>query len=396
LPLVAISIVKASTFEVAALSTVEFLPFTLFSLPAGVWVDRLRRRPILILCDWGRAFALATIPLAYWLSALTIWHLYAVGFVVGTLTVFFDIAYQSYLPSLVQRDQIPEGNAKLTASSSGASVGGPGLAGVLIAVTTAPFAVLLDALSFIASALFVTRIAQRENVRDATQEQRRSMWHDIREGLRYVLKHPYMRPALFFVAISNFFTTGLFALMIVYGVRRLGLSAAQIGLSFSIGNVGWLVGALTATRISVRFGIGPTLVGAAALGGWGFLLIPLAPASSMAIPFISTALFVFGICAVVTNIVAISLSQAVTPDRLLGRMTASRRFAVFGVMPLGSLTAGALGSSSGLHTAIWICAVGASVAFLPMVLSPVRSVRTLKDAERNLGLTQEELAAPGV
>ena len=118
LPLIAISILKVSTFEVAALSTVEFVPFTLFSLPAGVWVDRLRRRPILIVCDWGRAVALATIPLTYWAGALTIWQLYAVGFVVGTLTVFFDIAYQSYLPSLVKRDQIPEGNAKLTASSS--------------------------------------------------------------------------------------------------------------------------------------------------------------------------------------------------------------------------------------------------------------------------------------
>jgi lambda repressor-like predicted transcriptional regulator len=130
----------------------------------------------------------------------------------------------------------------------------------------------------------------------------------------------------------------------------------------------------------------------AALGGWGFLLIPLAP-TSMAILFISVALFVFGVCAVVTNIVAISLSQAVTPDRLLGRMTASRRFAVFGVIPLGSLTAGALGSSLGLHTAIWICAIGASIAFLPMLLSPVRSVRTLKDAEHSLGLIHDQIPA---
>jgi len=184
------------------------------------------------------------------------------------------------------------------------------------------------------------------------------MRHEIKEGLRYVFKHPYMRPALIFVAISNFFTNGVFALVILYAVRKLHLSPAEIGLSFSLGNAGWLVGAVTATRISARFGIGPTLVGAAALGGWGFLLIPLAP-RSMAILFISVALFVFGVCAVVTNIVAISLSQAVTPDRLLGRMTASRRFAVFGVIPLGSLTAGALGSSLGLHTAIWICAIGA-------------------------------------
>jgi predicted MFS family arabinose efflux permease len=314
-----------------------------------------------------------------------------VGFVVGTLTVFFDIAYQSYLPSLVKRDQIPEGNAKLTASSSGAQVGGPGLAGVLIAAITAPYALFLDAISFIASALFVTRIGRREDVRRKVEE-RRSMWHEIKEGLRYVFKHPYMRPALFFVAISNFFTNGLFAILIVYAVRKLDLSPAEIGLSLSLGNAGWLVGALTATRISTRLGIGATLVGAAALGGWGFLLIPLAP-ESLAIPFISVALFIFGACAVVTNIVGISLSQAITPDRLLGRMTSSRRFAVFGVIPLGSLAAGALGARFGLHAAIWICAIGTSVAFLPMLLSPVRSVRTLEDAERNLGLTQDELVA---
>jgi MFS family permease len=215
LPLIAISILKVSTFEVAALSTVEFVPFTLFSLPAGVWVDRLPRRPILIVCDWGRALALATIPLTYWVGALTIWQLYAVGFVVGTLTVFFDIAYQSYLPSLVSRDQIAEGNAKLTATNSGAAVGGPGIAGVLIAATTAPFAVFLDAVSFIASALFITRIGRREKA-DGRQEERSSMWHEIKEGLRYVFKHPYMRPALIFVAISNFFTNGLFALVILY------------------------------------------------------------------------------------------------------------------------------------------------------------------------------------
>jgi MFS family permease len=390
LPLIAVSILKLSAFQVAVLGTVEFVPFTLFSLPAGVWVDRLRRRPILIVCDWGRALALATIPLSYWVGALTIWQLYVVGFVVGTLTVFFDIAYQAYLPSLVERDQIGEGNAKLQTTGSAAQVGGPGLAGVLIAAITAPYAVCLDAASFIASALFVTRIRRSEQLEQT--ETRRSMWHEIAQGLRYVLGHPYMRPALIFVAISNFFTNGLFAILIVYAVRKLGMSPAEIGLSFSLGNAGWLVGALAASRVSSRFGIGPTLVGAAALGGWGALLIPLAPAS-MPIPFISVALFVFGICAVVSNIVGISLSQAVTPDRLLGRMTASRRFAVFGVIPLGALTAGALAASLGLHTAIWITAIGASLAFLPMLFSPVRSVRTLKDAQQSLGLIHDQAPA---
>jgi MFS family permease len=385
LPFVAISILDASAFEVAALTAVELLPFMLFSLPAGVWVDRLLRRPILIVADLGRAVALATIPLAYGLEILTIWQLYAVGFLVGSFTVFFDVAYQSYLPSLVERDQLAEGNSKLEVSRSGAQIGGPGIAGVLIGALTAPVAVALDAVSFAASALFVSRIRRREVVERATTASR-SMRREIAEGLRFVLSHPFMRPSLIYVAISNFFTNGLFAIFLVYAVRELDLSAARVGLIFSIGNVGFLVGALGSAGVARRLGIGPTIVGAAALANWGFLLIPLAPASRPE-PFIAASLFIFGVCAVTVNVVGISLSQAVTPDRLLGRMTASRRFVVFGVMPLGSLTAGALASLLGLHPAIWVCAVGASVAFVPMLLSPVRSVRTLDDAEQALGLS---------
>jgi MFS family permease len=385
LPFVAISILDASAFQVAALTTVEFLPFVLFSLPAGVWVDRLARRPILIISDWGRGVALATIPIAYGLDILTIWQLYAVGFFVGTLTVFFDVAYQSYLPSLVERAQLAEGNSKLEVTRSGAQIGGPGLAGVLIGALTAPIAVALDAASFAASALFVTRIRRREVLERAATASR-SMSREIVEGLRFVLSHPYMRPSLIYVAISNFFVTGLFAIFLVYAVRNLGMSAAQAGLIFSIGHVGNLAGAVGAARVAARLGIGPTIIGAAALANWGFLLIPLAPASTPE-PFVAAGLFAFGICGVTVNVVGISLSQAVTPDRLLGRMNASRRFVVWGVIPLGSLTAGVLASTLGLHPAIWVCAVGASVAFVPMLLSPVRSVRTLDDAERALGLS---------
>src|ERR671930_1113114 len=154
LPLIAISVLHVSTFEVGLLSTMEFLPFVLVGLPAGVWVDRLRRRPVLIAGDLGRALALGSIPLAYALHALTIGQLYAVGFVTGVLTVFFDVAYQSYLPSLVEPDQLVEGNAKLEVSSSGASIAGPGLAGGLIQLVGPAVAVLADAASFAASGLF--------------------------------------------------------------------------------------------------------------------------------------------------------------------------------------------------------------------------------------------------
>ena len=153
LPLVAIVVLDESAFAVAMLSMVEFLPFLLFSLPAGVWVDRLRRRPILVFADVLRAAALVSVPVAYWLDGLTIWQLYVVGFVVGVGTVFFDVAYQSYLPTLVKRDELSDGNSKLEISRSAAQLGGPGLAGVLIGILTAPVAVLADAISFVVSAL---------------------------------------------------------------------------------------------------------------------------------------------------------------------------------------------------------------------------------------------------
>jgi MFS family permease len=192
LPLAAIDVLHASAFEVAALTTVEFLPFLLVSLPAGVWVDRLPRRPILIGGDLARAGLLASIPIAYFFDALTIWQLYAVGFVVGIATVFFDIAYQSYLPALVERQEIIDGNAKLEISRSAAQTGGPGLAGVLIGLLKAPPAILIDAVSFFVSGVFILRIRKTETSLKE-RSPRRKMRIELREGLDYVLHHPYLK-----------------------------------------------------------------------------------------------------------------------------------------------------------------------------------------------------------
>jgi MFS family permease len=371
LPLVAILVLDASAFEVAALGVAEFLPFAIFSLPAGVWVDRLRRKPILVTADWGRAFALVSIPLAHLADWLTIWQLYTVGFVVGVFTVFFDVAYQSYLPSLVTREQLVEGNSKLEVSRSGAQVAGPGIAGVLIAALTAPYAVLADAVSFVASALCLSRIRRTEA--PVPTAERLPMRSEVAEGLRYVLTHPILRPSMAFVATNNFFGTLLTSVVLVFAVRELHLSAATIGFTFALGNVGFLVGALAANRLSARFGLGRLLVVMAAVGGWALLLIPLAT-EAVAVPFLATAFFVFGFCAVVYNVTGISLMQAITPDRLLGRMNASRRFVVWGVIPVGMLLGGAIADGVGLREAMWVGAIGASLAFIPLLFSPVRAL----------------------
>jgi MFS family permease len=227
LPLVAILVLDATAFEVAALGTIEFLPFILFTLPAGVWVDRLPRRPILIAGDFGRAALLASIPIAYVADALTLWQLYVVGFLVGICTVFFDVAYQSYLPSLVQRDHIIEGNSKLEMSRSGAQVGGPGFAGALVEIFTAPYAVLVDAVSFVGSGLFLLRIHKPEDtpVRKTVDGRKTSLWTELKEGFRFVLGNPNLRAQAGCTGTSNFFSNVAYAIILVYLVRR-GSSAS--------------------------------------------------------------------------------------------------------------------------------------------------------------------------
>jgi len=380
LPLLAILILNASTFQVALLAVVDWLPFFLFSLPAGVWIDRLPRRPILIAADVGRALVLGSIPIAYLLGVLTLGQLYVVGLVAGTFTVFFDLSYQSYLPSVVERDELGEGNAKLEVSRSSAQVAGPGVAGVLVSALTAPYAILADAISFLASALFLSRIKRRERKPESAREQRAGFRTEIREGLRFVLHHPIQRPIVFFVAVSNVFVTMLFAIYLVYAVRELDLSVTTIGVIGSLGSVGSLVGALTANRVARTFGIGPGLIAVAATGSLGLLLMPLAT-GVLVIPFLVAANVLWGFFVLNYFVTAVSLIQAITPDHLLGRTNASRRFLVQGVIPVGALLGGTLGTVLGLRPTIAIGAAGASLAALPLFFSPLRAVKTTEDAE---------------
>jgi len=377
LPLVAILVLDATVFEVAALTTVEFLPFILFTLPAGVWVDRLPRRPILIVGDFGRAALLVTVPIAYVADTLTLGQLFVVGFLVGIFQVFFDVAYQSYLPSLVERNQIIEGNSKLEISRSAAQVGGPGLAGGLVELFTAPYAVLLDAISFLASGLFILRIHKEEPRPEvATIDGRKpSMWTDLKEGLRFVLGNLNLRAQAGCTATSNLFSSVAFSILLVFAVRELGLSAGVIGIIFSIGAAGSLAAALTATRVSRRFGIGPTSIVAAALFGPTMLLIAFAPAGNGAIPFLVAAMLVFGYTVVVYNIVQVSYRQAICPPRLQGRMNSVIRFIVWGTIPIGTLLGGALATWIGLRETIVVGAIGGGLGALFLLFSPQRHLR---------------------
>jgi MFS family permease len=378
---VAIVYLDASAFEVALAGTLNFLPFLLFTLPAGVWVDRLRRKPILIVGDFGRAALLASIPIAYVADVLTLGQLYVVAFGGGTLTVLFDVAYQSYLPSLVERDQIIEGNSKLEISRSAAQVGGPGFAGALIEIFTAPYAVLVDAISFLGSGLFLLGIRKPEEPpkRQTVDGRKSSLWTELREGLSFVFGNPNLRAQAGCTATSNLFSTLAGAIFLVFLVRELGLSAGVIGIAFSIGALSSFAAAFSAMRLSRRFGIGPTSIVMAALFAPAWLLVALAPEGNAALPFLVGAQLLFFYSVVVYNIVQVSYRQAICPPRLQGRMNSVMRFIVWGTIPIGALTGGALGSWIGLRETMVVGAIGGGTSFLWLLLSPQRHLREMPE-----------------
>jgi predicted MFS family arabinose efflux permease len=350
------------------------LPFLLFALPAGVWVDRLPRRPVLVLGDLGRALVLASIPVADATGGLTIEQLYAVGFLTGTLTVFFDVAYQSYLPSLVKRELLVEANAKLEISRSGAQIAGPGVGGLLVSALTAPYAVAVDAVSFVWSGLLALRIRVQESVEPSTEEP--NLRRELLEGLRYLLGDPRWRAMTLFVAVFNLGTGMTGPLILVYAVRRLDLSPAQLGLVFMLGNVGWLGGAIAARLVSAALGVGRTLAFAGALGGAPFFLYPLAP-HRLAIEFMVAAQLLTSLAIVLFNVPGISLYQTLVPARLLGRMNASRRWIVWGVLPLGSLLGGALTTAIGIRATLFVGAGFSTAAAVFLFAKPIRSIATV-------------------
>ena len=377
LPLIAATTLKVSPFEFGLLTTIEFLPFILLSLPAGVWVDRLRRRPIMIVADVGRAAAIASIPVAFAFDALTIWQLYAVGFVNGCLTVFFDVAYQSYLPSVVDRDQLVEGNSKLEITRSASQIAGPTAAGLLIGFLKAPFAMTLDALSYLWSAAFLVWIRRAEPPvephDEAVHGPKPSMRQEIGAGLRYVTGHRWLRSIAATTGTSNFFGNVGGAILILYLTTERGLGPEAIGLAFSVGSLGFLAAALFTGRLTAWLGVGRMLVITAI--GFSLSALPIAFAPNELIWWaVALGGFMGGFCSVGWNINQVSLRQAITPPRMQGRMNATMRFIVWGTMPVGSILGGALGGIIGLQETIVVGALGGLVAFVPVTLSSVRSI----------------------
>ena len=401
LPLTAIIILGANVVELSILTFVGSVSWLLFGLLVGVFVDRHHKKRIMVTSNLLRGSLLALIPIAAVLGLilqLGIVFLYAISFFVGLLQVFFDVTYQSYLPSLVERKQLVEGNSKLQASASTAQVVGPTLAGIVISIITAPLAIAIDACSFFVAAFSQSRIEHEEVIE--IKEPRRSVLADVREGLRVVLGDNRLRMIAGCTGTSNFFGTAMGTMVPLYFILHapdgLGVSktflGVTLGIIFSVGSVGALVGVAVSTRIASRIGVGPAILASILWGGLGTVPYylsgsltanPLFTIEGLGVNWSMLAImagqFLSFIGVVVYNINQVSLRQAIVPIRLQGRMNATMRFLVWGTIPLGALAAGALGTFFPLRTAIGITILGGTAAFFWIFFSPVRTLKKIPE-----------------
>jgi MFS family permease len=370
LPLTAVITLDASGAELGALNAAKYAPFFLVALFVGACVDRWRRRPVLLVANGASAVAVATVPLASGLGVLTIEELYVVAFVLGVLTVFLQTAFWAYGPFLVEGDRLVEANSKLYASSSAADVAGPGLGGALVQLFTAPVALLADAVSFLVASVSIGLIEKREPA--VERDIQSKLWSEIREGLGLVLGNRYLRAIAGEAGSYNLFVNAFTTAWLIYAARDLGLSAALIGLLYTTAGVGAFLGSMIAPHPQRWFGLGPTIVGSMILGTAPFLAIPLASsASGGSIALVVAAFLTASIGIAISNVHVMSLRQAITPARLLGRMMASYRFLTWGGMPLGALLGGTLTDALGARQALVIACTGIATAPLWVLLSPI-------------------------
>lgn len=377
LPLVAIYTLDASPFQVATLGAANVAPGLVLGLFAGVWVDRLRRRPLLIAADLGRALALATVPLAYWLGVLGMAQLYVVAIVTSALSILFEVAYRSYLPSLVGREELVEGNSKLAATDSVAEMGGVGLAGVIVQALGAPIGVLVDAVSFVGSAIALGLIRKPERVVAREDEgEAQGTLREIGEGLRAIWRNPVLRPVVGAGVVDIFFIHFFVAVLTIFFVRELGLSPLVIGLVIAIGGVSSFLGALIADRVVRRWGLGRAFIGSFLTYRVATYAIPLAMGPYALVVAILCASQVLDAAATVQQIAQNSLIQTTAPERVIGRINASFQTLQQGAILLGLLIGGVLGERIGLRPTMLLGMTASLLSLLWFVGSPVTALPT--------------------
>ncbi len=376
LPLTAVLVLGARPVQMGFMTAIGAASVLLFGLWAGVWVDRLPRRPIMIAADLARAAVLASIPIAALMHRLSMAQLYIVIALAGFFTVFFDVAYQSYLPSLVERDNLLEGSSKLAMSVAAAEIAGPSLTGILVQLITAPIAILLDAVSFLLSAVGVSLIRKPEpkHAPSATAP------HPI-AGLRFVFSHPLLGPLACF-SITTFLFFGLLGpFYVLFAIRELHLTPAALGFAIAMGGAGSLIGSSLAPTIGRRFGLGHTFIGAVLAMAASYALIPLAQGPKpLPLVFLIVSQF-FGDFAFSTYLVnELTLRQSVAPEQVLGRVNAAMQLMTRGIYPLSAVTSGVLAGAIGIRSTLTISVLGILAASLWLIASPLRKLGPPNDA----------------
>jgi MFS family permease len=373
IPLTAILALHASALQVGVLASLAWLPHLLFSLPAGVWIDRRPHRRInMILADFGRAAALATVAVTWWLGVLTIWQLLAVAFAVGALTVFFDLSYSQFFVALVQREQFVDANSKLSTSRSVSYIAGPSIAGFLVQVFSAPVALLGDAFSFVGSALALRGI----DVVEPEVGPRGPVRRDLADGFRFVRHQPLLRAGVLCTSTINFFSFLLFAIFVLYASRTLGLSPATIGIVLGTASIGALAGALIAPRVGRRIGIGRAVVVGSVLFPAPMALFPLAHGPHwLSASMLLVGEFLASVGVMLFDVNQNALMAMVTPNEIRSRVVGVTRFFNYGVRPIGDLLGGVLGAAIGLRPTLWISVLGCLLGVFFLLASPMPHTR---------------------
>jgi len=373
-PLVALEVLDASAFTISLLMAAAWIPWLLIGLPAGAWVDRRAKRPVMIVSDAVAAVAVVSVPLAAWWNVLTVAHLLIAAVVIGTATVFFQTAWTSYLPAVLDHRQLVPANAFLYGSESAAQVAGPGLAGLLAGAVGAVAGLLVQAGTFVVSAVCLLGVRRPERRTPPTVQPH--LRREIVEGGRYVVTDKFLLTLTAHGALSNLWLTGYQALLVVFLVRDVGLTATTVGLLLTLTSLGGVAGAAAAPMLSRRLGTARMLVFCKAGAGPAALLIPLTESGTRAALFvIGNALVVAGVVA--GNVVAGSFRQSYVPQHLLSRATTSMQFVNYGTIPLGAIAAGALASVAGTRASLWVMTAAFAVSGLVLVLGPLRGRRDL-------------------
>jgi MFS family permease len=380
LPLVAVLTLEASAAQMGLLTAAELMPHLLFSLMAGVWIERsANRRRLMIVADIVRAGMLVSVPLAAAFDLLTFPQLYVVGFVAGTSAVMFDISWSTLFVSVVPRRDVVEANSKLNLSRALSFVAGPSAAGFLVQLLTAPVTLLVDAFSFIGSALFLGRIRAQEP--PVEEDGRESVLQSLRSGMRFVFGDELIRPELLCTATINLFNFVFHAIFVLYATKELGLSPGLLGLALGAGAVGGIFGALVAVRLERLIGIGPAFTLGCVLFPLPLVLVPLAGGPELVIALmLGAAEFFSAVGVMILDVTGGSLMLLRTPDRLRSRMSGTYRFVNYGVRPLGALLGGGLGTAIGLQTTLWIGVIGALAGVLWLLFSPIPRLRAVTEA----------------